>query len=421
MPEESYKIFISYEREDAGGWAGSIYQRLKDDYGPGIVFKDEEETRTATDWPPRLARLVKSCNAVVLIIGPGWKDSRVIAKLNDPINWVHREIVTAIEADKPIFPVVIEGASVPTEGIPNKIVQALNRHHFRFRTNSNLWSDDLARLCKDIEKETGVPWSGLPKVKPVSFDHVLCRLDRNKHVGSAQLGWSTDKHRLFLAHGGKRAGFYYFAWRCALDVVRKHPQDSPEVTSLNWGLFSEQQDFPARRTQLMKDVAASVFLDSQAEDEEVLRSLLTKRIQKNARSRVVYSTVLQGTGDEEARIQEWFAVWRDLLTEDRARTIAVMLFVQSGWWPWAAADVQRVDCGGCVVGHKMDKISQTHLNEWLGADVQRLGDERLRRHLAVAGERLYRFRWGRHFDDISEAMQEAMQDSARMDSTAGLT
>lgn len=405
--EERYKIFISYEREDAAGWAGSIYQRLKDSYGPTIVFKDEEETRTGTDWPPRLARLVKMCNALVLIIGPGWTDSRIITKLNDETNWVHKEIVTAIDAHRPIFPVVIEGASVPTQGIPNKISQALNRHHFRFRRNSNLWPDDIERLCKDIEKEAGVPWPGLPGAKPASLDSVLCRLNRYAHIASAREGFRDNRHRLFLAQGGKRAGFRYFALRCALEIVRGDAQDSPLVTPLTWGLFSAHENPQTRRRELIVDVAASVFGRSSAGGGEMLEQTIRDCIKNNARPTLVFSTVPQGAGDEEARIQEWFAVWRNLLTEDRARTIAVMLFIESGWWPWAGLGVQQVDCGGCVVGHKMDKISQRHLDEWLGADVQRLGNENVRKQLADEGRRLFRFRWGRHFDDIGEAMQKA--------------
>jgi hypothetical protein len=115
-------------------------------------------------------------------------------------------------------------------------------------------------------------------------------------------------------------------------------------------------------------------------------------------------------GVEEARIQEWFDVWRDLLTEDRTRMIVVMLFLEYGWWPWAGLNIQRVNVGGCVVSHKMGKITNKHLNEWVKVEVQRFRDERLRRRLTVEGYRLYRFCWGRHFDDIGEAMQKAMQD-----------
>jgi hypothetical protein len=192
-----------------------------------------------------------------------------------------------------------------------------------------------------------------------------------------------------------------------LEIVRGDAQDSPLVTPLTWGLFGAHEKPQTRRRELIVDVAASVFGRSLAGEGEMLEQTIRDLIKKNARPTVVFSTVPQGTGDEETRIQEWFAVWRDLLTEDRAKTIAVILFIESGWWPWAGSDVQRLDCGGCVVSDKMDKISRKHLDEWLGADVQRLGNE-VSQRLAKEGRRLYRFHWGRHFDDISDAMQEAM-------------
>ena len=46
---ESYKVFITYERKDAYGWARIVYEKLKDFFSEGIVFKNLEETRSGTD------------------------------------------------------------------------------------------------------------------------------------------------------------------------------------------------------------------------------------------------------------------------------------------------------------------------------------------------------------------------------------
>jgi hypothetical protein len=415
--KDSYKIFISYEREDASGWAGIIYQQLKEGYGEGLVFKDEEETRTGTDWPPRLARLVRKCKAFVLIVGLDWNDARVIGKLNDPNSWVHQEIVMAVDAQKKIFPVVVEGAVVPTkEKVPEKISQALGLHHLRFnRQNSKRWPEDIERLCMDIEAQTGVRRTRLPAIaNRVSLDRVLCRLDRQEHFGSAHEGWfrADDPHQIFLAYGGKKAGFRYFALRCALDIVAQHHHagrpaardDSPKVKPLNWGIFSGSPYSPTRPTMLLKEIAESVFTEKQAGNERnALEAWLTDRIQKNNRPTVVYSTAPQG--EDWVRIQEWFKIWQRLLQGDQARTIAVMLFVESGWWSWSQPDVQRLGCGAYLVSHKMDKIHQTDLNQWLGADVQERVAEQLRGRLSGECHRLYRFRRARHFDDISKAVK----------------
>lgn len=404
--QETYKIFISYEREDAAGWAGSIYQRLREYYGAGSVFKDEEETRTGTDWPPRLARLVKQCEVFVLIIGPGWKDARVIEKLNDPTNWVHKEIVTAVDAQKPIFPVVIEGASVPASEIPDKIRQALNRHHFRFRRNSQLWRDDIEKLCADIEAETGLQWSRPQSSRTLTpLDQVLCRLDRHEQVGSAYQEFAAGRN-LFLASGRKKAGFRHFALRCATDVVRASSGDAPQLAVLNWGVFSGPRDASTRETLLKKEIAQTVFAVSRSELERAGKEeWLTRSIHMNVRPMVVYSTVPRRMA-EVVLIQEWFAIWQRLLGTARSRNIAVMLFLESGLWPWSWSVAQWADCGGSIVRDPLAKIRRHDLELWLEAEVQeRCKDEQLLRRVKEVGTRLYRFRRGRHFEEIDEQVR----------------
>lgn len=405
--KESYKVFISYERQDAAGWAGSIYQQLKGYYGSGVVFKDEEETRTGTDWQPRLLRLISECDAFIVIIGHDWGDARMIGKLNDPTNWVYKEIDAAVDEKKPIFPVVIEGASVPTARIPDKLGRALNRHQFRFRQNSQLWREDIEKLCTDIEAETGLQWTR-PQASGTlaQLDRVLCQLDRHKQLGSAHQEFKGGRN-LFLACGEKKAGFRYFALRCAAEVVKSSSRDTPQVTSLNWGVFSGPGDAPTREMLLMKDIAQTVFDVPQMEIERAANETwLTGRIQSNGRPIVVYSTVPRGKA-EVGLIQEWFTVWQRLLIDDRSRTVAVMLYLEAGRWPWSWSAAQWADCGGAIVCDPLDKIPHHDLEQWLGAEVQRCVDERLLRRVKEVGARLYRFHLGgRHFDDIGEAVRD---------------
>jgi hypothetical protein len=414
--KESYKIFISYERQDAAAWAGIIYQGLKERYGDGIVFKDVEETRTGTDWPRRLARLVRGCKAFVLIVGSDWNDARMIGKLNDPTNWVHKEIVAAVDAHKKIIPVVIKGAAVPTkEKVPEKISQALGLHYFEFtREDTNCWPGDIDKLCTDIEVQTGIKWKRLPATaNRISLGRVLCRLDRHEHLGSAEKGFA-DGHQLFLAHGGKKAGFRYFAERCAWDVVTQHlhagrpaaSDDSPLVKNLVWGVFSGPSDAPTRPTLLLKDIANIVFTERLAGDQAAMEAWLADRIQKNNRPIVVCSTA--PLAEDWVRIQEWFTIWKRLLRKDSvAQTVAVMLFLECGWWPWSRPDVQRVvNSGGYPVSHKMGKIHQRDLDQWLrSTHVQELVAEQLREPIAGECQRLYRFRRARHVDDIGGAIK----------------
>lgn len=407
--KDSYKVFISYERLDAGFAAGFIYRELMGYYDSGVVFRDVEETRTGTDWQPRLLRLISDCDAFVVIIGHDWNGPRMIEKLNDPTNWVHKEIVAAVDAEKQIFPVVLERASVPT-AIPVKLSRALNLHQLQFRQDIRFWRDDIERLCTHIEAATGLKWTRSQASGTLGqLDRVLCRLDRHKQLGSAQQEFS-DGHNLFLACGKKKAGFRYFALRCAAEVAEASSGDTPQATRLDWGVFSGAADASTRETILMKKIAQTVFAVPQLEIERAAHEKwLINRIQTNTRPIVVFCTVPRGMA-EAGLIQEWFTVWDRLLKNDdghaRTRSIAVMLFLEAGLWPWSWSAAQWKDCGGCIVRDPLNKIRRHDLEQWLGAEVQQYADERLVRRVKEVGQSLYRFHRGRHFDDIGEVMQD---------------
>ncbi len=408
---DRYKIFISYERDDAAGWAGSIYQRLTDVCGKDVVFKDEEQTQAGTEWASRLRRLVQQCQAFVLIIGPDWKGQRVITKLKDPDNWVHQEILTAVDARKLIFPVVVEGATLPHKGdIPAKISQAIHeRHHFPFRRNSNFWVEDIERLCAQVGQQTGITWnSGRATPHNPDWDQVLCRLNRHGEVGTVAQGLVADQ-QVFVAKGSRKAGFGFFALRCAIDVVAlgRSPAGAgiPRYESLQWGKFADPDYAQVRRTFLLKDIAKKVFTDSSEQENVDLEAWVKERIQCNLRPTVIYSIVNRHTPESQGRIQEWLAIWRELLAEDQARTMAVMLFVESSWWPWARIRTSSLGTTGAVVCPPLGKITRDHWSDWLNAAVPKARQPDVQQK----GTRLYRFplHWRkRHFDDIRATLQK---------------
>jgi hypothetical protein len=417
--KDVYKIFISYERKDAGGWAGSIYQYLRNCYDEGMVFKDLEETRGGTLWDSRLTRLVRQCEAFLVIIGLDWMDSRVLEKLRDPNAPIHSEIVAAVEAGKIIIPVVVEGAQVPSikEGVPDKIDQAINRpHRVQLRTSSTFWVQDLEQLCTDIQAQTGIIWSRpSARTHMAVSEQLLCRLNRYTELGSAKQGF-VGGHQLFLARGVRKAGFRYFALRCALDVVTSGPQAATEASGqatpryerLPWGQFSETEDARIRRALLLREIARCVFAEAQGRQENETEPWLKSRIQMNTRPTVVFSAVSRHAAADTPRIREWFEIWRDLLSADQRRSIAVVLFVELGRWPWTGWSVPSPDPHGFEIRPALGKVRRSHVEEWLEGEVRRQGDEQLIRKLQDVRSRLYRFRRGCHFEDICEMMRSPM-------------
>jgi hypothetical protein len=65
------RIFISYRRREAAGYAGWLHARLAEYFGGDQVFMDVE-IRPGFDWEEQIRDAVGSCDALIALIGPEW-------------------------------------------------------------------------------------------------------------------------------------------------------------------------------------------------------------------------------------------------------------------------------------------------------------------------------------------------------------
>ena len=66
------RIFISYRRDDSGGWAGRLYDRLSQHFGRENVFMDIDTIEPGLDFVAVIEQAVGSCDALVALIGRQW-------------------------------------------------------------------------------------------------------------------------------------------------------------------------------------------------------------------------------------------------------------------------------------------------------------------------------------------------------------
>jgi hypothetical protein len=88
-------VFISYRREDSGGFAGRIYDRLTSRLGRENVFFDVDTIPPGRDFVDVLSERVGKCDALLAVIGKHWvssADSENRRRLDDPQDFVrHRD------------------------------------------------------------------------------------------------------------------------------------------------------------------------------------------------------------------------------------------------------------------------------------------------------------------------------------------
>lgn len=111
-------IFISYRREDSGGYAGRIYDALVTAFGKPAVFIDIDAIEAGQDFPVVLRQTLAQCDAVLALIGREWlriADAQGRRRLDDPNDFVRQEILYALEHQIRIIPVLVGGSTMPAE------------------------------------------------------------------------------------------------------------------------------------------------------------------------------------------------------------------------------------------------------------------------------------------------------------------
>jgi hypothetical protein len=109
------KVVMLYRRADSAGVAGRIYDRLVAHYGEAAVFMDVYSIPFSANWREQVNNMSLNGGVLVALIGPRWlgplPDGKFrISEAGDP---VRMELETALGAGIPVFPVLVEGGTMP--------------------------------------------------------------------------------------------------------------------------------------------------------------------------------------------------------------------------------------------------------------------------------------------------------------------
>ena len=153
--KQTGKLFISYRRGDARGIAGRLSDTLGFFFGDERVFRDIESIEGGADFGNVIEESLQTADAAIVLIGPDWltlTGENGQRRIDDPEDWVAQEIAVAMELKKPIFPVLVENASMPrAEELPEKL-KPLTRYN-AISISDDRWKTDVERLAKIISFE----------------------------------------------------------------------------------------------------------------------------------------------------------------------------------------------------------------------------------------------------------------------------
>ena len=147
-------IFISYRREDTGGYAGRIFDRLSQLVGRERVFMDIDTIEPGIDFADAIQQAVRACDILLVLIGPTWlriTDASGHRRLDNPEDFVRLEIVTALERDIRIIPVLVEETKMPdADDLPEPLKRLTRRNALQI--SNTRWSYDIERIIDIVKR-----------------------------------------------------------------------------------------------------------------------------------------------------------------------------------------------------------------------------------------------------------------------------
>ena len=171
------KVFICYRRDDNGGHAGRVHDRLEREFGRDFLFMDVDNIPLGANFVKVLGEEVAKCDVVLALIGPGWVDARDEngnRRLESPYDFVRIEIETALKRDIPVIPILLKGTRLPkAHQLPDDLKELTLRNALEVQHISFL--DDMERLIRGL-KGAKSPQQFAPASARVELRWVACLL-----------------------------------------------------------------------------------------------------------------------------------------------------------------------------------------------------------------------------------------------------
>lgn len=145
-------VFISYRREDTKHAAARLHGRLKAHFE---VFMDVASVNMGVHFPEAIDAALSRVDVLLALIGPNWAtsvDEHGNRRLDDPKDYVAREVRRALARGIPVVPVLVDGAAMPrADALPPDLAaltenQATRLDHETFDAQATQLTSSLKKL-----------------------------------------------------------------------------------------------------------------------------------------------------------------------------------------------------------------------------------------------------------------------------------
>ena len=146
-------LFISYRRNDSGGHAGRLSDRLIARFGADRIFMDVQDIQPGQNFQQAIEKTLTRCDYVLAVIGPRWLEIMQARKAQEA-DFVRHEITVALVLGTTVIPVLVGGAKMPASNLlpaemaPLSLCQAVE-------IRDNCFDEDAGRLVEFLAGGSG--------------------------------------------------------------------------------------------------------------------------------------------------------------------------------------------------------------------------------------------------------------------------
>ena len=223
MDHSANRIFISYRRDDAAGYAGRLEEALEKRIGRGCVFRDVLDISPGEDVVAAIRARLASAQAVLVLVGPRWAGAEMSGqrRIDDEGDLVRLEVAAALDSGARVVPVLLPGAEMPAGDDLPLPLNPLARRNALSLSDAH-WDADIGRLADamGLRRQRSVwPWALGGAAVAASVISALCWLKpwvpadpSSRLLGSWQAevtyawGAKHDERFEFTRHAGQLTG-----------------------------------------------------------------------------------------------------------------------------------------------------------------------------------------------------------------------
>jgi hypothetical protein len=148
------QVFLNYRTDDEKFGVALIDRALSEKFGDSAVFFASRSIAAGTEWEREMFDAIHRSHTLLVIMGRNWLETRTdggtVRRIDDPNDFVRREILTAFELKKQVIPVRLDVRRFTAEELPKplKRLPELQDIHIHCRTTR----PDIDRLADQLRE-----------------------------------------------------------------------------------------------------------------------------------------------------------------------------------------------------------------------------------------------------------------------------